>query len=189
MHKRFKTMGLIKCVDCGKDISDEASKCPYCSASTEKFLLEKLAKAKKDNSTSIWCIRLGVIGIIITLIFAIASFNQYLEYIELMEVKTKWGLKISEDIESARSIFPSILWSCGTVLFVGLITYGNKLSKSSEKEIAESKELLNTKFGHSIDFAVDGSPLFAKILNTIWFIGLVFFLILFLIGVVVSINE
>lgn len=56
-------MAMIKCPECGKEISDKATACPHCGA-----------KHETDNAKAIRII-LGIIILIISLYFLLSGIN------------------------------------------------------------------------------------------------------------------
>lgn len=59
-----KYMALIKCPECGQEISDTAKSCPHCGYKTEKMNPEKMVKYKKITSILICIgIAMAVIGL------------------------------------------------------------------------------------------------------------------------------
>ena len=43
-------MALMKCLECGQEISDNAKSCPHCGYKTKKMNPEKVAKYKRITS-------------------------------------------------------------------------------------------------------------------------------------------
>lgn len=63
-------MALIKCIECGKEISDSAKRCPHCGCDAKKSVRaerEQQAQIAWENSSSREKSTISVIGIIIVL--------------------------------------------------------------------------------------------------------------------------
>ena len=68
-------MALTNCPECGKEISDQADKCPNCGAPTHKGAEERSSKKKKEKKTR-GC--LGTILIVFGLLILIGAFGSML---------------------------------------------------------------------------------------------------------------
>lgn len=70
-------MVLIKCPECGKDVSDEAVSCPSCGYSIKKYIAEKkqeLKQEEKSDKSKKLAVKGIIILIAIILIVSIAIF-------------------------------------------------------------------------------------------------------------------
>ncbi len=107
-------MALIKCPECGQEISDTAKSCPHCGYKTKKINPEKIAKYKKITSILI-CI--GIVMVVIGLGWSISMADKRL----VLMAGYQFGSSVTESewIAYQRiSNIQSFICNSGVVLFV-----------------------------------------------------------------------
>ena len=52
-------MALIKCIECGKDISEKATNCPFCGNPIKPVLIEQTSKKWKKTKLIAWLLIIG----------------------------------------------------------------------------------------------------------------------------------
>lgn len=72
-------MAMIRCRECGKEISDKAPTCPYCGCPSEEESQYRKLKSGNERSKSVWnALGGGVLGSISAFLLArLAGFNYY----------------------------------------------------------------------------------------------------------------
>ncbi len=129
---------IVKCRECGKDISDEAQSCPFCgcpkeSISEQSKLLENIKKIKRYRS-------FFIAGTIIELLFVVVSF---------------WAVTQQSKIGVVYLLISSVLFICFAVLAVFETHKLKEFMKSAgdyvKNELQASK---GKRSGISIFFAI-----------------------------------
>ena len=64
-------MSLIKCKECGSEVSEKAKTCPKCGCPVD-FSLEKAITKKKDSKLSVWSAVLSIFTVTCPIAFVIA---------------------------------------------------------------------------------------------------------------------
>lgn len=84
-------MALIKCSNCGKDISDTTSECIHCGTPIKKEIVE--VPAKKSNTTKI--VVAVVIGVVVLAVLGVVALGflifAFFDYVDLKKVADNAG--------------------------------------------------------------------------------------------------
>ncbi len=96
-------MALIKCKECGKEISDKAKNCPHCGRPVSKLQSKLLNKIKKIKSQSVYMITAGLFltFLIILIIVNFKNTNTYNSDNKVTALDV--GQLSSTDLESVNS--------------------------------------------------------------------------------------
>ncbi len=112
-------MALIKCDECGKQVSDKASACPHCGAPVEKEKTKNnnIVNNDKMNESALWGFILSIISIFFHLI---ALFSVFICWDALLQFKNK--KEKGEGLAIAGAIISAIML---IVMGFRLVEYGD----------------------------------------------------------------
>lgn len=68
-------MAMIKCKECGKEISDQARACPYCGCPSEEAKKSQDTQDKNASSSRVLFVILGIILIVIAFWLVSGAFG------------------------------------------------------------------------------------------------------------------
>ena len=106
-------MALIPCMDCGKEISDSALRCPQCGCWHPTLLQRRADRAKTVSAASFFCALLLLIIVLVVVWFSTDN---------LLDTSTKQQLAVT------ATLLISVL-----VAIVVRFTYGRKYTQTSTK--------------------------------------------------------
>jgi len=115
-------MALIKCNECGKDISSTAEKCPHCGYKTEHGQSVSMAKG-----TLIW-FAFSVVEFVIGLVLTLKNHEIFYDRIEIIDYYDDFFEETQEAIQQYG--IGVVLLIFGIIGFIGFAIDAHKLSRS-----------------------------------------------------------
>lgn len=144
-------MALIKCSECGADISDKAKNCPNCGKKIEK----KQKESKNGNSGTILMVIIGVIAIGLACFFAFGpNFNNNENNVDEeaqkvldMLSKVRWGIEAPK-LNHNDKLYITDAGKCDNMYFVDFWYYDYNDKYTTQRLITNTKtgELVNIKY-------------------------------------------
>ena len=157
-------MALIKCSECGADISDKEKNCPNCGKKIEKSQKE----SKKGNGGKILIAIIGVIAIGLACLFAFGpNFNSNENKVDEeaqkvldMLSEVRWGIEAPK-LNSNDKLYITDAGKCDNMYFVDFWYYDYNDKYTTQKLIT------NTKTGEEV--SLNSLDIFVVILISIDF--------------------
>lgn len=117
-------MAMIKCSECGREISEKANVCPGCGAVTLAGLREEKEKEEQKKKDIIEFVDLmfGLIAVIAALVLLFMGLKDFLP-----DMMNGWYDYKSPLTEHEKEVLNKLLW--GAVLLIGVISGGIRKKK------------------------------------------------------------
>lgn len=89
-------MAIIKCSECGKKISDKATKCPSCGAPVDK----------KTNESAIWGFSLSIVSIFLNIVAILSlAFSDYITRTYRKRKRIRYSRSYNQYINGFKSSY------------------------------------------------------------------------------------